>query len=145
MPANAGDTVDADSIPESRRSPTGGNSNPLQYSCQDNPMDREGWQATDPGVAKSQPRLSTHTHREVHNPTSHKEEKENSIIPFTFFCRLSHVRKSCLPVFLSVLPSCLSYSFFLSVFLLIWTTKLLLYLIIIQLFIILNCPQIVPD
>ena len=91
-------------------------------------MDREGWRATDPGVAKSQPRLSTHTHREVHNPTSHKEEKENSIIPFTFFCRLSHVRKSCLPVFL-----------------LIWTTKLLLYLIIIQLFIILNCPQIVPD
>ena len=31
---------DAGSIPESGRSPGGGNGNPLQYSCLENPMDR---------------------------------------------------------------------------------------------------------
>ena len=34
---NAGDLG---SIPESRRTPGGGNGNPLQYSCLENPMDR---------------------------------------------------------------------------------------------------------
>ena len=29
-----------------------GNGNPLQYSCLENPVDREVWQATLPGVAK---------------------------------------------------------------------------------------------
>ena len=46
LPANAGDTGDTSSIPESGRSPGGGNGNPLQYSCLENPMDREAWQAT---------------------------------------------------------------------------------------------------
>ena len=37
------------------RSPGGRNGNPLQYSCLDNPIDREGaWQATVHGVAKNQ-------------------------------------------------------------------------------------------
>ena len=30
-----------------------GNSNPLQYSCLENPMNREGWRATVHSVAKS--------------------------------------------------------------------------------------------
>ena len=34
------------------------NGNPLQYSCLQNPMDREAWWATVPGVSKSQTRLS---------------------------------------------------------------------------------------
>ena len=37
LPANAGDVG---SIPGSGRSPGGGNGNPLQYSCLENPMDR---------------------------------------------------------------------------------------------------------
>ena len=41
------------SVPGSRRSPGGGNGNPLQYSCLDQLMDRGAWQATVPGVAKS--------------------------------------------------------------------------------------------
>ena len=45
-------------IPGSGRSPGGGNGNSLQYSCLENPMDREAWRATVPGVAKSQTRLS---------------------------------------------------------------------------------------
>ena len=36
------------------RSRGGGNGNPLQYSCQDNPIDRGVWWATVHGVAKSQ-------------------------------------------------------------------------------------------
>ena len=35
-----------------------GNGTPLQYSCQDNPMDRGAWWAAVHGVAKSQTRLS---------------------------------------------------------------------------------------
>ena len=40
LPANAGDVG---SIPGSRRSPGGGNSNPLQYPGLENPMDRGAW------------------------------------------------------------------------------------------------------
>ena len=40
---NAGDTGVAGSIPGLRRSPGGGNGNPLQYSCLENSMDREAW------------------------------------------------------------------------------------------------------
>ena len=36
-PANAGDIRDTGSIPGLGRSPRGGNGNPLQYSCLENP------------------------------------------------------------------------------------------------------------
>ena len=39
--ANARDIRDASLIPGWRRSPGGGNGNPLQFSCLGNPMDRE--------------------------------------------------------------------------------------------------------
>ena len=45
-PANAGDARDMGLIPGLRRSPGVGNGNPLQYSCLENPMDREAWWAT---------------------------------------------------------------------------------------------------
>ena len=41
LPANAGDSRDAGSVPGLGRSPAVGNGNPLQYSCLDNPVDRE--------------------------------------------------------------------------------------------------------
>ena len=50
---------DGGSIPGSGRSPGKGNGNPLQYSCLENPMDREAWWATVHGVSKSWPQLST--------------------------------------------------------------------------------------
>ena len=40
------------SIPGLRRSPGGGHSNPLQYSCLENPMHREAWRAAVHGVCK---------------------------------------------------------------------------------------------
>ena len=45
---------DACSIPGSGRSLGGGNSNPLQYSCLQTPMDRGAWRATIHGVTRSQ-------------------------------------------------------------------------------------------
>ena len=54
LPANAGDVRDTGSHPGLRRSPSGGNGNPLQYSCWENPMDRGAWQATVHWIAKSQ-------------------------------------------------------------------------------------------
>ena len=52
-PATVGDERDSGSIPGSGRSPGGGNGNPLQYSCLENPMDRGAWQATVHGVTES--------------------------------------------------------------------------------------------
>ena len=47
---NAGDTG---SIPGSGRSPGGGHSKPLQYSCLENPIDRGAWWATVHRVTES--------------------------------------------------------------------------------------------
>ena len=52
---NAGDPS---LIPGSARSPGGGNGNPLQSSCLENPTHRGVWWATVHGVAKSQTPLS---------------------------------------------------------------------------------------
>ena len=58
LPASAGDVRDTGSILGLGRSPQGGHSNLLQYSCLENPMDRGTWWATVHGVAKSRTRLS---------------------------------------------------------------------------------------
>ena len=50
LPANSGDV---DSVPELVRCTGEGNGNPLQYSCLENPMDREAWRVIVHGVAKS--------------------------------------------------------------------------------------------
>ena len=43
---------DMDSVPGLGRSPGGGNGNPLQYSCLENPMDRGAWQVHSPQGCK---------------------------------------------------------------------------------------------
>ena len=53
-PANAGDVRDVDLISQSGRFPGGGDGNPPQYYCLENPMDRGAWWATIYGVARSQ-------------------------------------------------------------------------------------------
>ena len=52
LPANAGDTGAAGSIPGSERSPGEGNGNPFRYSCLENAMDRGACWATVHGAAK---------------------------------------------------------------------------------------------
>ena len=66
-PANVGDVKDVGLIPWSGRSPEGGHSNPFQYSCLKNPIDRGPWWAIVHMVTKSQTQLKelntcTHTH-----------------------------------------------------------------------------------
>ena len=51
---NVGAIRNTGSILGSGRFPGGGHSNPLQYSCLENPMDRGAWQATVHVVTKSQ-------------------------------------------------------------------------------------------
>ena len=53
LPANAEDARDMGLTPGSGRSPEGGHGNALQYSCLENPMDREAWWATVHRVAMS--------------------------------------------------------------------------------------------
>ena len=66
--ASAYNAGDLGSIPGSGRSPGEGNSNPLQYSCWENPMDGGAWWATVHAVTKSQTRLSDFTHSLTQTP-----------------------------------------------------------------------------
>ena len=64
LSANAGDKRDVGLIPGLGRSP-GGNGNPLQYFCLEDPMDRAAWRAMVLRVPKSWTQLkwfSTHAH-----------------------------------------------------------------------------------
>ena len=69
LSANAEDIRDMGSIPGSGRSPGGGHGNPLQYSCLENPTNREAWLATVHRVTKSRTqlkRLIMHAHNQIH-------------------------------------------------------------------------------
>ena len=65
LPVNAGDSRDKCSIPGLGRCPGEGNGNSLQYSCLENPMDREAWRATVHGVTKCGTRLSNFTFSDI--------------------------------------------------------------------------------
>ena len=81
---STGNTGDMGSIPGLGRSPGGANGNPLQYSCQENPVDRGAWWATVHGITESDmtEQLSTAQHTRstgfpgglvVKNPSSYQE------------------------------------------------------------------------
>ena len=52
-PVNAGDIRDVGLIPGLGRFPGGRHGNPLQYSCLENPIDREAWRAKVHRIAQS--------------------------------------------------------------------------------------------
>ena len=60
LPVDAGDAGDTGSIPRWGRFRGGGNGNPLQYSCLENPKDRGAWQVIVHRVTKSQTQLSVY-------------------------------------------------------------------------------------
>ena len=94
-PANAGDARDAGLILGSKRSPGGGNGNPLQYSCLENPMDRGAWGGYSPWGYK----------RIGHNLVTKQQEQ----LPLISFLTLSHVTYephfSCLNFNASIMES----------------------------------------
>ena len=53
LPANAGGVEEAGLTPRLGRSPGGGDGNPLQYSCLENPKDRGARRATVHGFTES--------------------------------------------------------------------------------------------
>ena len=57
-PTNAGDTRNSGLFPGSGKSPEVGGSNPLQYFCLENSMNRGAWWVTVHAAAKSQTWLS---------------------------------------------------------------------------------------
>ena len=65
LPANAGDSRDADSVLESERFPGEGNDTLLQYYCLENCMDREPWWATVKGIKKLDQTEHTHTRNHI--------------------------------------------------------------------------------
>ena len=73
------DIGDAGLISGLRRSPEGGNGNPLQYSCMGNPMDEGVLWATVHGVAKMSD-MTQHTHTNTHNTYLYIK---NDITPYT--------------------------------------------------------------
>ena len=52
LPANAGNARDTGSIPGLGRSPGEGNGNLLEYSCLENPTDREAWRLRSMGLPR---------------------------------------------------------------------------------------------
>ena len=64
-PANTGDLRDVGLIPGSGRLPGGGQDNPFQYSCLENPMDREAWWGTAHRVTESDMAETLSTHDSV--------------------------------------------------------------------------------
>ena len=78
LPANAGDARDTGLIPGSGRSPGGGNGNPLQYSCLENPMDWGAWWTTVHGIAEFGMTVNTHTQCLV--ITNMSKEKRASVV-----------------------------------------------------------------
>ena len=52
LPANAGDAGDEGSIHGLGRSPGGANGNPLQYSCQENPITEESGKLQSVGLQR---------------------------------------------------------------------------------------------
>ena len=68
LPASSGDIRNMGLIPGSGRFSGEGNSNPLHYSCLENPMDRGAWKGIVHRVAKSETwlkLLSTHASPKV--------------------------------------------------------------------------------
>ena len=56
---DVGDTGDVSWMPGSGRSPGGGNGNPLQSSCLENPTDRGAWQSAGHGVTRESDTTAT--------------------------------------------------------------------------------------
>ena len=83
-PPETRDISDVGSIPGSEQSPGGEHSNPLQYSCLDNSMDRGAWWSKIHGVAKIGTWLRLSAHPCSTFPIVTNKKQGNSIFIFSF-------------------------------------------------------------
>ena len=82
---NARGIGDMGSVPGSGRSPGGGNGNPLQYSCLENPVDRGAWWATVHGVTESDmTEVTEHAHTCLSTFLQVNKYKTNRVAHNTF-------------------------------------------------------------
>ena len=83
------------SLPRSGRSPGRGNGNPPQYSCLENPIDREAWQATGHGITESDTaeRLITHTWKSSSPSVSFLSYREQNLSSGYTQCLMMSIRK----------------------------------------------------
>ena len=66
------------------RFPGGGNGNPLQYSCLENPMDREAWWAAVHGVTDSWIQLSDWAHTQRWLAVTSLKVFKNIVLPWIY-------------------------------------------------------------
>ena len=78
---SACNTGDVGSVPVLGRSSEGGNGNPLQYSCQENPMERGAWQVIVHRVTKTHTTEATE-HMAMHSVQTKSKEKSRYYTPF---------------------------------------------------------------
>ena len=81
--ASAYNAGNLSSIPGLGRSPGEGNGNALQYSCLENPIEREAWQATVHGVTKEMD-TTEHAHTGTHTNASniYRHTSKTLQVPF---------------------------------------------------------------
>ena len=79
-PANAEGLRDSALIPGSGRALGGGQGNPLQHSCLENPMDRGAWTAAVHRVTESQAQLKQLSMQDVFMPPKLTLEISGSLI-----------------------------------------------------------------
>ena len=96
LPANTGDTGNLCLIPGLERSPGGGDGNPIQGSCLENPMDRGAWRATVHGDAISWTRLSMHTRYDLRHALYNSSclTFVKTCCPFCLCCHLGTCEKA---------------------------------------------------
>ena len=117
-PANARDTGHPGSIPGSKRSPGVGNGHPLQYSCLENPINREAQWAMVHRVTESQTQLSEWVHMRVWSPYKCVSELFTLIFLIISKVPITHLKKKARPLW------DLSYSNFFNLPFWFWVTWL---------------------
>ena len=92
---NAGASGAANWIPQLRRSPGEGNSNPLQHSCLGNPMVREAWCSQKPGYSpwgrkESDVTEQLHTYTSYDTFITTTQKGEYTLEYSLYFCEYIH-------------------------------------------------------
>ena len=83
---NAGEMGDTGLIPGSGRSPGGGQGNPLQYSCLENPMDRGACGSYSPGGCKESDMTEVAEHACTHLMSDSLQGYSNSYHIHVYLC-----------------------------------------------------------